>query len=123
MSDKALSQDALLVSLRDIRLPDHAAGGILAELAVVVGLSGLCAVGVVLVLRAFSHRTPKSVDVSLATQVAALSDLAEAERRVALLHLLRVHAPARFAELKSDFYRPDTSVDLDQLETEVARLV
>lgn len=123
MSDGALSETALLASLRDIRLPSDAAGGIFAEIAVAVGAAGMCAIGLVLLLRLISRRKVSVDPPKLQDHIAALARGTDAERRVGLLHLLRTHAPDRFAELKPDLYRPNSALDNQQLETEVARFV
>ncbi|MEP3844621.1 MAG: hypothetical protein ABJM43_04685 [Paracoccaceae bacterium] len=123
MSDSALSEAALLASLRDIRLPAEAAGGFLAEIAVAVGMAGLCAIGLVLLLRLISRRQGPVDPPTLQDHIDALAQCTDAERRVGLLHLLLIHAPNRFAELKPGLYRPNSSLDSQQLETEVARFV
>ena len=123
MSDGALSETALLASLRDIRLPSDAAGGILAEIAVAVGAAGLSAITLVLLLRLISRRQVRVDPPTLQDHIDALAQGTDAERRVGLLHLLRRHAPERFAKLKPDLYRPNSALDIQQLETEVARFV
>ena len=123
MSDGALSETALLTSLRDIRLPEDAPGGVVAEIAVAVGMAGLCAIGLVLLLRLFSRQRVPARQPSLQDHLSTLAQQSDADRRVGLLHVLRTHAPERYAELQPDLYRRDAVLTLDQLETEVARLV
>ncbi|MEX0367235.1 MAG: hypothetical protein AB3N22_14260 [Ruegeria sp.] len=122
MTDTPLSEATMLASLRDIQLPAEAAGGLGAELAVAMGGAGLCALGVVALLRLLSRRRVLQTK-TLGDALAALSDASDPERRVALLHLLRAHAPARYAALKADLYRPEGGPDIAALEAEVARLV
>jgi hypothetical protein len=121
--DKSFSEETMLASLRDIRLPGDAAGGHLAELLVSVGLASLGALICVLVLRmVFSPRPHRTRTRSLSQEVDDLRALPEKARRVALLHILKRHAPERFQALSKDLYAPD-ELDLARLEAEVARLV
>ncbi len=123
MKDTALSEAAMLASLRDIHLPPEAPGGVMAELAVAAGLAGLGAVLIVGLLRLLSNRRTDAPAVTAQDRMAALSDKPEAEWRVALLHLLRAHAPDRYAAIRGELYRREGGVDLKALEAEVARLV
>lgn len=121
MTDRALSETAMLAGLRDIRLPVEAAGGSLAELAAAIALAAGAALIVLQLLRLFSQRrraAPMWPD-----RQAMLSGLADDARRMALLHLLKDRAPDRFAELKNRLYAPENPLELEELETEVARLV
>ena len=120
MTDRALSEAAMRAGLQDISLPAQAAGGVLADLALTVGLAGLAALALGVVLRAFSRRKPRYESTSDA--LSALRDLAEPERRIAMLHVLRARAPERYAQLTRDLYRADTSLSLAALEAEVKRL-
>ncbi|MGC3940651.1 hypothetical protein ACOTTU_22860 [Roseobacter sp. EG26] len=122
MTDRALSEAAMLSSLRDIRLPADAAGGIVAELALIVGLSALAALLVAGMLRLVSLRERAPVPQTLTDRLAELRGLREGDRRVALLHLLRSHAPDRYAEVASNLYAPGNELENDALEAEVARL-
>ena len=79
MSDGALSETALLASLRDIRLPSDAAGGILAEITVAVGAAGLCAIGLVLLLRLISRRQVPVDPPTLQNHIDALAQGTDAE--------------------------------------------
>lgn len=123
MSDGALSETAMLISLRDIRLPPEAAGGVVADVAVTLGLAALIAFFMAGLARAVSQRKITGQTPSLRAQIAGLSDQPEPERRVALLHLLRAHAPDRYVALRGDIYAPGGGVDPDTLEAEVQRLV
>lgn len=123
MSERALSEAAMLASLRDIHLPADAPGGALADLGVVIGGAALAALLAVAVLRGLSTRRPRPTAHSLRRELDALRTMPEAARRVALLHVLRAHAPERFEQVKGALYEPGGGVDLPTLEAEVARLV
>lgn len=123
MSDRAMTKEAMLTSLRDIRLPADAPGGFVADLAVAIGLACAAALMIAALLRVLSLRArPRSVQ-TLQDRLAALAGRPEAERRVALLHLLREYKPDRFADIRGALYRPDGGVDISALEAEVARIV
>lgn len=122
MSDRALSETAMLTSLRDIRLPVDAAGGLPADVAVTVGLAALAALIIAGTLRVLSQRKKPARPVSLQTRLTGLSQMPDGERRIALLHLLRAHAPDRYAALRGDLYVPGGGIDLGALEAEVRRL-
>ncbi|WP_227272151.1 hypothetical protein [Roseobacter weihaiensis] len=123
MTDRAISKEAMLTSLRDIHLPAEAPGGFVADLAVAVGLACLAALVIAALLRALSLKARPNSARTLQDRLAALADRSEAERRVALLHLLREHQPDRYAELRGALYRPGNGLDLALLEAEVARRV
>ncbi|WP_299964113.1 hypothetical protein [uncultured Roseobacter sp.] len=120
MTDRAISEAAMLASLRDIRLPEIAAGGTLAEVAAVIGLASVAALLLVGVIRLLSREKQPQATGS-ETGLAALAHLTGAERRVALLHLLRARAPERFAAIKGEIYTPGGGIDLETLEHEVRR--
>ncbi|MFK7762464.1 MAG: hypothetical protein AB8B62_04325 [Roseobacter sp.] len=123
MTERALSETAMLASLRDIKLPVDAAGGVIAELAATVGISGLVALGVAGVLRVISLKRAEKNGKPLQNHRDALVDLPDADRRLALLHLLRAHAPERYAQVRASLYRPSGGVETAELEAEVNRLV
>ncbi|MDP5217060.1 hypothetical protein Q5Y75_07515 [Ruegeria sp. 2205SS24-7] len=123
MKDTALSETAMLASLRDIRLPPETPGGLVAELAVASGLAGLAALLVVGLLRLLSNRRAVAQELGPTDPMAALADKPEAERRIALLHLLRARAPERYAAIRGDLYRREGGIEQKALEAEVARLV
>lgn len=118
-----MSEQAMLDSLRDIHLPEGAAGGALAEVAAVVALAALAALAIAGVLRLLSVRQRRQVPTGLADELAALSGNAVPDRRSALLHMLRTHAPDRYAALRHQLYRPDSGLETAVLEAEVSRLV
>lgn len=122
MSDVPLSEEAMLASLRGLSLPAEAAGGMLADVAVAVGTAALLACLVVAAVRLVSvRRSPVRDD--MRAKMIALTNLPEDAQRVALLHLLKSAAPARFDALRGDLYRPDGRLDLATLQAEVARHV
>lgn len=96
--DRALSEEAMLAALHGLRLPAEAAGGAVAE-----ALAGL---GLGLVLAALACRLLRA---GLAPRRPA-PDLPEGldgeARRLALLARLKAEAPARYAALAPDPYRP-----------------
>lgn len=117
MADRALTEEAVLAGLQDIRLPVDAPGGILAELLVVIGLGLLLALVLGMALRTLSRpraRTPGSA--TLADRMARLSDLPDTERRLALLHLLKEVRPDAFKRLAAGLYRADGLPDAAMLE-------
>lgn len=121
MTDRALSEQALIASLRDIRLPAESPGGGLAEFLAALALALLAALVVAGLLRLVSTRRRMTAEPGVAERVAALDGLPEAEQRIALLHLLKTHAPERFAALKPALYRPGEVVDLAHLRAELGR--
>ncbi len=123
MTDRALSEEAMLASLQDISLPAHAAGGLIADVAVTVGLAGVAAFIVAGGLRLFSQRSRKSHPPSLRDHLARAQAFPETRRRVLLLHLLRQHAPERYAQLARDLYRRETGITAEALQAELERLV
>lgn len=116
MSERAISKEALLASLRDIRLPEAGAGDIISDLTAMIALAGVTALLFVGLFRLLSH--PRLSGKKM--QAHSIAQLPEAERRLALLHLLKDRAPDRFAELRARLYRPDSDLDTATLEAEVA---
>lgn len=120
MSETAMSDTTMLASLRDIRLPAEAAGGVWADYAVVIGLSALIAICVVFVLRVLSTRRPTA---RVGPKVEDVTGWSEDRLRVALLHQLREQDPQRYSELSEGLYRPDGGPSLAALKDEVAHSV
>lgn len=123
MTDRALSEDAMLAALSDIRLPAEAASGALGDMAAAVAMAGILALLAGGVIRLMSRKRKKQQAPSLADILDALQDKPEAERRVALLHLLKAQAPNRFEALRPGLYRRGAGDDVDKLEAEVRALV
>ncbi|WP_341232955.1 hypothetical protein [uncultured Sulfitobacter sp.] len=122
MTDQAMSEAAMLISLRDITLPVDAAGGLGADIAATVGLAGILALIIAGMFRLFSMRRPAAAS-PLRGQLFAIREMPDDARRIALLHLLRQAQPERYAVIKCALYQPGGGVDIDTLEAEVARLV
>jgi hypothetical protein len=122
MTDQAMSETAMLISLRDITFPVDAAGGLGADIAATVGLAGILALIIAGMLRLFSMRRPAAAS-PLRGQFLAIREMPDDARRVALLHLLKQAQPERYAAIKGALYQPGGGVDIATLEAEVARLV
>lgn len=120
MSEGALTEETMLAALQDIRLPADAPGGLAAEIAVGLGLGGLAAMLLLGLLGLLVQRRGVAPPLRLPQRLAALSSLPEAERRVALLHLLKSSAPEAHARLRSRLYAPG-NLDLTEIEAEVRR--
>ncbi|WP_417605781.1 hypothetical protein [Primorskyibacter flagellatus] len=121
MSERALSETALQAGLRDIRLPADAAGGMGAELAAAIGLAAVAALVIGLIARQFLGRKPRPARPSLDRKLAELDALPDPERRIALLHLLKLYDPSQFAALRDSLYRPDAGPDTAALRAVLAR--
>lgn len=123
MSGEAISEEVLQASLRDIRLPAEAPGGFAAELFAALALACLAALLVGGLLRAASRQRPAGSASGLRDQIARAGGLDDPQRRLALLHLLKTHAPDRFAALQDRLYRPGGSLDTATLQAELERHV
>lgn len=120
MSEGALSREAMLASLRDIRLPEAAAGGWPSDLAVAVGLASAAALIVALAARLISQQRLKPSIPTPREELDHALGLPEADRRIALLQILRDRAPERYRALTRDLYSPDGAPDTRALEAEAA---
>jgi hypothetical protein len=118
MADRALTEEALFAGLRDIRLPDQAAGGVLAEVLAALALGLVVAVVLGLVLRMLTLARPVA-----ATAATDVSTLPEEEQTLALLRILKANAPERYAALRGRIYQAGGLPDLAELRQEVARHV
>lgn len=122
MTDRALTKEAVLSGLQDIRLPPEASGGLVSEVLAVIGLALILAVLISLGARLVTRSPPgRPRKPGLRDRAAALSDLPGEERRVALLHLLKATRPDAFRALAADLYAPGGLPDLAELEAEVGR--
>lgn len=119
MSDGATPDAILLASLRDIRLPPSAEGGLAADLLVSAGLAALVALAI---LWLFSARRPVPAVETLAQSLENIDRLPADQRRIALLRLLQDRAPDRYAAIAQQLYKPD-ALNVSALEAEVRRLV
>jgi len=120
--EQSFSEETMLASLRDIRLPDTAAGGVFADILVSIGMAALAAMLCIGGLRVFFRPRRRSSGVTLGQLVQDAIALPESDRRVALLHILKQHAPEQHKALSGALYAPG-KLDLTQLEAEVAQLV
>ncbi len=123
MSEHAMSKDALLKSLVDIELPNHAAGGWFAELLAAVALAMFAALLIAGLLRLFSRKRlaekPNAQD-----QLQGILALPPKDRRIALLHWLRAKDPERYQKTVAEgLYQPNSGPDLTLLEAEAAAYV
>lgn len=119
MSDGAALDATLLASLRDIRLPPTAEGGLVADLLVSAGLAALIALAI---LWLFSVRRPVIAAETLTQSMEKIDRLPAEQRRIALLRLLQTKAPDRYAAISRHLYKPD-AINVSALEVEVRRLV
>ncbi|MHA6264431.1 hypothetical protein ACXYMO_14600 [Arenibacterium sp. CAU 1754] len=122
MADRALTEDAVLAGLQDIRLPADAAGGALAEGLAAVGLGICLAVLLGLILRqtAFSRTRPAR---SAAAGGPSPDDIPQSQdaRRMALLRELKQRRPSAYDRLRARIYQPGGLPDIATLEAEVRR--
>ncbi|WP_299846699.1 hypothetical protein [uncultured Roseovarius sp.] len=117
MADRALTEEAVLAGLQDIRLPTDAPGGLFAELLAVIGMALLLALFLGLIARTLSRpRLKKTRQIPVHDQLAQLKKLPDSERKLALLHLLKDTRPEVFKPLAVGLYRPDGLPDADTLE-------
>ncbi|MEY8828468.1 hypothetical protein AB9K34_08615 [Sedimentitalea sp. XS_ASV28] len=119
MADRALTREAMLNGLHDIRLPAEAAGGLAAELLATIGLALAIALLIGIALRAMSRPRQARPEPGAAERLAALRDLPPSERQIALLHLLKAERPDAFRHLSDRLYAPGGLPDVETLETEV----
>ncbi|MFD1343091.1 hypothetical protein [Litorisediminicola beolgyonensis] len=115
--DRAISEEALLQGLADIRLPSEAAGGLVAELLAALGLGIALALCLGLLLRLMTTR--RSRRPTQATDAALPED--DEARALALLRRLKARDPARAAALAPDLYRPGGLPAVARLEEALAR--
>lgn len=120
MADRALSEEAMLAGLHDIRLPSHSAGGVLADLLAAVALGLFLAVVVALVLRFLLRSRPPTKPVSMKDRLMRIGALPEDAQRLALLHLLKQDHPQVYERIAARLYEPGGMPDLRDLEGEVS---
>lgn len=120
MSDRALTVEAVLAGLQDIRLPAGAPGGLVAELLVALGAGLLCALAFGLMLRAFTTvLEQKKRSPTLADRVQLAATLPEEQRQLQLMHMLKSTRPDAFAVVAGNLYRRDGLPDSKTLEKEL----
>lgn len=119
MADSALSKEAMLTGLRDIRLPGDAPGGLLAEGLAALAFGLLLAVLVGGILRLVTRVRPRRAVPD--DPLASIGALAEEDQRLALLRMLKLRAPERYAVLTQALYQPGRLPDVATLRAEVQR--
>ncbi len=95
MAESALSEEAMLTGLRDIRLPADAPGGLLAEALAALALGLLLAVMLGCLLRLVTQLRPRP---QTAKVLDDLDTLPEEDQRLALLKRLKAGAPRTLCE-------------------------
>ncbi len=118
MDESALSEEAMLTGLRDIRLPADAPGGLLAEALAALALGLLLAVMLGCLLRLVTQMRPR---LQTANALDDLDTLPEEDQRLALLKRLKAGAPERYASLTQALYQPGGLPDISTLRAEVQR--
>jgi len=117
----AIDESALQAGLRDIRLPGEAVGGWLAEMSATVALACILVLVVGGVLWLLSERRAKPRLRTLQDELASLEQLPEDRQCTALLHLLKRHAPEKFAALGQSLYQPNSGLRAADLRAELLR--
>ena len=121
MADRALTREAMLNGLHDIRLPAEAPGGLIAELLAIVGVALIAAIVIGLIMRSVTLPRKKPQEVSPQDRLTALAGLPERERQIALLHLLKSERPDAYRNLSAQLYAPGGTPDVATLQAEAAR--
>ncbi|SNR67092.1 hypothetical protein [Puniceibacterium sediminis] len=119
MADSALSKEAMLEGLRDIRLPGDAPGGLVAEGLAALACGLLLAVLIGVILRVVTRVRPRRAVPE--DPFRSIGALAEEDQRLALLRMLKARAPERYAVLAQDLYQPGGLPDVGALWAEVRR--
>jgi hypothetical protein len=115
MAERALTEDAMLASLHDIRLPSDAPGGLLAEGLAAGGLGLLLALGVAGLVVLLTRLNPAAI-VKTDTNSGESGAVGDDARRRRLLRQLKDAQPKRFAALAPDLYRKGGLPEIDALE-------
>lgn len=115
MAGRALTEDAVLAGLQDIRLPAAAPGGLVAELLAAIALGLLIALALGLLARVFLR--PR------ARENGNRADLKQPESedalRLQLLCELKVSRPEVFAAYAANLYAPGGLPDIAVLKAEI----
>lgn len=119
MADRALTEEALLRGLYDIRLPADTPGGLTAELLAAIGVALIAAVLIGLLLRGITLPSTKTTEPGLQDRLSALAGLPPEDRQIALLHLLKSQRPEAYKQITARLYAPGGTPDLATLEAEV----
>lgn len=116
MAERALTEEAMLEGLNDIRLPGDAPGGLAADLVAAAGLGILLALAAAALLSFVTKRRPARVPMTERHEPeTGAGD--EAARRRALLRRLKRENPGRYSEFARDLYRPGGLPDTAALRT------
>ncbi len=106
MADRALTQKEMLGALQDIRLPEAAPGGLIAECFAAIGIGLLAALALSFIVQLFTQaRQADKTPLTVGDRIKALEGRTEEDRILALLHLAKAHKPALAAALMGDLYR------------------
>lgn len=108
----------MLAGLQDIRLPEIAPGGLIAELAAAVGVGLLIACAFSFLIPILTRKATPNSAPSLSEQLDVARQLPEAERSVSLLHMLREQDKDTADALQDRLYGQEdfpSSRELEQL--------
>ncbi|QHQ36514.1 hypothetical protein [Algicella marina] len=115
MSERGLTRDDMIAAMQDIRLPAEAPGGLIADLAVAIGLGLLVALLFSAVLPLVTRRQQPPRPPTAEESMGRLDGLPEDMRVIGLLHILRSHDPARAREFTEELYRKGPLPDAERL--------
>lgn len=115
MAERALTEEAMLAGLHDIRLPADAPGGVVAEILAAGGLGILAALVLAAAVVALTRLKPVNSARTDTNPVDTESGDDNA-RRLRLLHQLKTERPEAFAQLSSDLYRKGGLPEIAVLE-------
>lgn len=118
MADALITAEDLVAGLHDIRLPSHAAGGVVADVAAAAGLGLIAALFIALLVPLVSVRLASARSEVLKDQIAALEGLSPEERGVALLRMIAARNPGS-SVLSGDLYTRDGLPSVEALEAEL----
>ncbi|SFB12196.1 hypothetical protein SAMN05421688_3053 [Poseidonocella pacifica] len=120
MAERALTRDAVLQGLQDIRLPADAPGGFLAELLVALGAGLFFALLLAILARAVLRFQPKARPRTLSGRIADLRGLGPERQALGLLALVKQRRPEVYARYARDLYQADGMPSVEALERELA---
>lgn len=121
MADRALTEEAVLAGLQDIRLPHTAPGGFIAEVLAAGGL-GLClAFLVATLLRHTFLSRGEAWRIGSPSDPPVAQPISGSERHLALMATLKEKRPEAFGEICARIYEPGGLPDMATLEAEVQR--
>ncbi len=115
MAERALTEEAMLAGLHDIRLPSDAPGGLLADALAAGGLGLLLAMAVAGLVVFLTQLRPEETAETDSNARKSEPDGEDARRLWLLRHLKETH-PERFADLAPDLYRRGGLPEIETLE-------